>query len=422
MERPGTRRHRRRRVVTAMTDAAIVTIGTELVRGLSVDTNTSEIARALSGAGVDVREAVSVADDVDTLIALLKRCVASYDLVVVTGGLGPTHDDVTREAAAAALGITMSRDRRIEAGLAAPASRHADPRAAEQVFRQADVLDGARVLDAVLGTAPAQVVPTPRGELLLLPGPPREMRPLLEAYLSGWTGGPARPAVLRCAGMPESDLQMAAQDVLAGREDIELTVLAAPGDVRVVLFDRGAGQTALAAAAAAIAQRVGEACYSTDGRSLAEVVLDRARAACLTFATAESCTGGLVAGALTDVPGSSTVFVGGAVTYSDEMKTTLLGVDPSLIKTFGAVSDAVAMAMAAGVRNVTGADLAVSVTGIAGPDGGSADKPVGTVWFAIADAEGVRAEMRRFSGDRHFVRERSVMTALDLLRRAFPAR
>ena len=407
--------------MTVPADAAIVTVGTELVRGLAVDTNTSEIARALAAVGIDVREAVSVADDADSLVAHLRRCTASYDLVVVTGGLGPTHDDVTREAAAAALGISMSRDRRIESGLAEVAARHSDPRAAEQVFVQADVLDGARVLDAVLGTAPGQVVPTTRGELVLLPGPPREMRPLLEAYLSGRPSGPAAPAVLHCAGVSESDLQMAAQDVLGGRSDIELTVLAAPGDVRVVLFDRGAGSTELAAVSANIAERIGESCYSTDGRSLAQVVLDRARVARVTVATAESCTGGLVAGALTEVPGSSAVYVGGAVTYSDDLKTTLLGVDPALLRTFGAVSDAVAMAMASGARDVTGAGLAVSVTGIAGPEGGTAGKPVGTVWFGVAGAEGVRAEMRRFGGDRHFVRERAVMTALDLLRRALRA-
>jgi nicotinamide-nucleotide amidase len=413
---------RRRRTVSAPADAAIVTVGTELVRGLSVDTNTSEIARALSAVGVDVREAVSVADDSSALVAHLKRCTAAYDLVVVTGGLGPTHDDVTREAAATALGIGIARDKRIEAGLAGAAARHSDPRAASQVFLQADVLDGARVLDAVLGTAPGQVVPTPRGALLLLPGPPREMRPLLQSYLAGWVGGPAAPAVLRCAGVSESDLQMAAQDVLEGRSDIELTVLAAPGDVRVVLFDRGAGAATLAAVGIAIAERIGEACYSTDGRSLAEVVLDKARSAGLTLATAESCTGGLVGGALTDVPGASDVYVGGAITYSDDLKTNLLGVDPGVLATFGAVSDAVAMAMASGARDVAGADLAVSVTGIAGPDGGTADKPVGAVWFGIAGPTGVRAEMRRFAGDRHFVRERSVMTALDLLRRALPNR
>jgi nicotinamide-nucleotide amidase len=406
--------------MTAPAAAAIVTVGTELVAGLSVDTNTAEIARALSGVGLRVREAVSVADDVADLTAVLRRCTGAYDVVLVTGGLGPTHDDVTRQAAAAALGVCLTRDPRLAAGLAAAAARHVDPRAAGQMFVQADVLDGARVLDAVLGTAPGQVVPTARGELVLLPGPPREMRPLLASYVAGFEGDPARPVVLRCTGISESDLQMAAQDVLGARSDIELTLLAAPGDVRVVLFDRGAGAVGLAAAGAAIAERVGDACYSSDGRSLAAVVLDRARAAGMTLATAESCTGGLVSAALTDVPGASAPFAGGAVTYSDETKVTLLGVDPTLLSTFGAVSDAVAGAMAAGARDVTGADLAVAVTGIAGPDGGTPGKPVGTVWFGVAGPDGVAAEMRRFPGDRATIRERSATTALDLLRRALP--
>lgn len=401
--------------------AAIVTIGTELMRGLAVDTNTAEIAQALFAAGVEVLESVSVGDDEAALTAHLARCSAAYDLVVVTGGLGPTHDDVTRQAAARALGLSMTRDESLELGLRAAAARHTDPRAAKQVFRQADVLDGATILPAVRGTAPGQVVPTPRGSLVLLPGPPREMRPLLASVISSWNGQAAPPSMLRCTGMPESDLQFAAQDVLGTRTDIELTVLARPGDVRVVLFDRGAGAEELARAQRLIAERVGEACYSTDGSSLAEVVLARARAARLTVATAESCTGGLVGGALTAIDRASDAYVGGAITYSNDMKTTLVGVDPTLIETFGAVSDAVARAMAAGIQHVAGADVAVAVTGVAGPSGGSAEKPVGTVWFGIAGPEGVRAELRRFPGDRDAVREQSVMFALDLLRRALPA-
>jgi PncC family amidohydrolase len=220
--------------------------------------------------------------------------------------------------------------------------------------------------------------------------------------------------------MSESDLQMAAQDVLAGRSDIELTLLAKPGDVRIVLFDRGAGGLALDAAASAIADRVGDACYSTDSSSLAEVVLARARAAGLTLATAESCTGGMVGAALTDVPGSSASYLGGAISYADEAKVTLLGVDPGLIAACGAVSDAVAKSMAAGARDTLGADVAVAVTGVAGPDGGSNDKPVGTVWFGVAGQDRVEAHLRHFPGDRALVRERATMTALDLLRRALP--
>jgi nicotinamide-nucleotide amidase len=246
------------------------------------------------------------------------------------------------------------------------------------------------------------------------------MRPLLDEVVAPWSVTTSSPVILRCTGLPESDLQLAAQDILGDRTDIELTVLAKPGDVRVVLFDRGAGTEGLRAAGAAIADRVGDACYSTDGSSLVEVVLMRAREAGWKIATAESCTGGLLGGAITEVSGASDVYLGGAIVYADDMKSALLGVDPSLIGTFGAVSDAVAKAMAAGVLHVAGADLAVSVTGVAGPNGGTDAKSVGTVWFGIAGPEGARAEMRRFPGDRTTVRERAVMTALDLLRRALP--
>lgn len=398
--------------------AAIVTVGTELVRGLSVDTNTSEVARALSGAGIDVLETVSIGDEEAVLAGALARLTALCDLVVVTGGLGPTHDDVTREAASQALGLPLVRDPSIEARLRPSAARHADPRAAAQTFAQADVLEGARVLPAVLGTAPGQVVPTPRGSLVLLPGPPREMRPLLAALAAEWGSGATPPRVLRVSGMGEGDVQMAAQDVLAGRTDIELTVLAKPGDVQVVLFARGADEASLEDAATAIAERIGEACYSRHGESLAQTLLALARERGLTIASAESCTGGLVGGAITAVAGASEAYLGGVISYSDDAKAHLLGVDPALIGAVGAVSDAVALAMAAGARDQLGADWAVSVTGIAGPGGGSDEKPVGTVWFAVAGPGGPRAEVRRFPGDRDTVRDRSVQTALDLLRRA----
>lgn len=400
--------------------AAIVTVGTELVHGLAVDTNTAEIARVLQGVRIDVLESVSVGDDETVLSSALKRCTESYDLVVVTGGLGPTHDDVTREAAAHALGLGIHRDRSIEDGLRSSASRHVDPRAGERALRQADVIDGATVLPAVCGTAPGQWIGTARGMLALLPGPPREMRPLLSLLVEPWTEAETPPVVLRCVGMSESDVQMAVQDVLGDAHDVQLTVLARPGDVQAVLFDRGIGAEGLARTAISAAERIGDACYSRDGQDLAQVVLDRARLAKMTLATAESCTGGLLGGALTAVPGASDSYAGGIVSYSDEAKISLLGVEPSLIETFGAVSDVVAKAMAAGARHALGTDLAVSITGVAGPGGGTAEKPVGTVWFGVSSDSGTMAEIRRFSGDRRAVRERAVATALDLMRRALP--
>ena len=398
--------------------AAVVTVGTELVRGLSVDTNTSEIAHALQRGAIDVLEAVSVGDDEGLLAVLLRRCSHEYDVVVVTGGLGPTHDDITRAAAALALDLPLERDPGLVETLHAAAARQEDPRAAPQVYLQADVLAGARVLPAVSGTAPGQVVATQRGSLVLLPGPPREMRPLLATLAAEWGSGSAAPSTLRCHGRSESDLQMIAQDVLAGRTDIELTVLAKPGDVRIVLFDRGAGSIAMGDIVTRVVERVGDACYSTDGSSLAEVVLRLAREGGLSIATAESCTGGMLGAAITEVPGASESYVGGVVAYSDAAKRTLLAVDRALIEGEGAVSEAVAGAMATGARYALRSDFALSVTGIAGPGGGSAAKPVGTVWLGLAGPEGVRAQVRHFPGDRDVVRARSVASALDTLRLA----
>lgn len=398
--------------------AAVVTVGTELVSGLLVDTNTSEVSLALARGGIRVVEAVSVPDDEVVLAAALRRLVADVDLVVVTGGLGPTHDDVTREAAAAALGLRLVRDPEIEAGLARSAARHTDARASARILVQADVLEGARVLPALAGTAPGQVVPTPRGSLVLLPGPPREMRPLLAGLSTQWGQGATPPAVLRCSGVSESDVQFATQDVLAGRTDVAFTVLAAPGDVRVVLFDRSAGARRLAALARDVAARLGSVCYSTDGSSLAETVLRLARERGETLATAESCTGGLVAAALTDVAGASEVFAGSIVAYADRAKIDLLDVGPGMLARYGSVSEEVARAMAEGACAALGASRAISVTGIAGPGGGSDAKPVGTVWFAVASGGASRAEERDFPGDREIVRTRSAAFALDLLRRS----
>lgn len=401
--------------------AAIVTIGSELVEGLRVDTNTAEIARDISRFGFRVDEAISVGDDEAVLARTLERLVAIHALVVVTGGLGPTHDDVTRDAAAAALGVSMEADPDLTAFLQPFLSRHKDPRSAAQVLTQAFVLDGAEVVPPTTGTAAGQVVPTPAGTLVLLPGPPREMRPMLSHVLERFTAERAQPRELGVSGMPESDVQHAAQTALAAFEGIQLTVLAKPGDVRVILLDEGAGESALDRAAHDIAEQIGEACYSVDGSTLAETIVREATTRGVRIAVAESCTGGRIAAALTDVPGSSATFLGGAVTYSNESKTRLLSVDPADLAQYGAVSRQVAQSMAAGALRVFGSDVAVSVTGVAGPEGGSADKPVGTVWFGVAsridgDTES-QSHVLWTGASREAIRARATSLALSLVRR-----
>lgn len=398
--------------------AAIVTVGSELVEGLRIDTNTAYIARRLARVGFSVVETVSIGDDADVLAATLARLAATCRLVITTGGLGPTHDDVTRDAAAAALGIDLRPDAKIEAWLGGIAQRHEDPASRLAVFTQALVLTDAEVLWPARGTAPGQVVSTPAGDLVLLPGPPSEMSEMLERALSRYDAVTAEPLELGVVGMAESDVQHAAQRALADREDIVLTVLAKPGDTRVVLMDAGAGTDGLAQAALAVAEEIGSACYSLDGHTLAEETVAVLTARGITLATAESCTGGLVSAALTDVPGSSEVFLGGVVSYSNEVKIDVLGVPEGVVAEFGAVSGECAAAMAQGARERLNADVAVAVTGVAGPGGGTAEKPVGLVWFAIADSQGSATFSRNFvTGSRESIRARATATALDLVRR-----
>ncbi len=395
--------------------SAVLTVGTEITSGLRLDTNTREIATALASSGYETLETVSLPDDLELVAETMKRLCGLYDLVVCTGGLGPTHDDVTRDAAALALGLAMAEDPAVVSTLAMWVGRHRDAAAAAQVMRQALVLQGATVLPAVVGTAPGQDIPTPRGgRLVLLPGPPAEMRPLLESVLAE-DSDRAATREIACVGISESDAQVRAERVLADHPGVRLALLASPGDVHVVLIDDGAGDEGLMKAIAAVERALEPFWYSDDGSSLAEMVLRRATERGLRLGTAESCTGGLVSAALTSVPGSSATFLGGVVAYDNQVKMSLLGLPAGLLAQYGAVSEETARAMAEGARTALGCDLAVSVTGIAGPDGGTADKPVGTIWFGICDAAGSRAEMRHLPGHRDGIRTRATMTALDLL-------
>lgn len=398
--------------------AAIVTVGTELTTGLRLDTNGPEIARELRAAGYAVGTIVSLPDDEGAVADELGALEAAYGLVVVTGGLGPTHDDITRQAASRALGRPLLRDEALAEWLSVRARRHTEPQAAAQIVRQADILQGAEILQPITGTAPGQVVRSGTSTLVLLPGPPHEMRPMLAAFLGDRSEG-ITPIRLRCALITESDAQVRASRALAEHPGVDLTVLAALGEVEVVLFEHGAGVEGLATAAAAVRDAIGDACYSDDGSSLAATVVRLAREAGARLAVAESCTGGLVASAITDVPGASDVFVGGVVAYANEAKVEVLAVDPQLLQRHGAVSGEVAAVMAEGVRDRCGATLAVSTTGIAGPEGGTEAKPVGLVWFGRAgSAIATTADQRVFPGDRTSVRGRATVFALDSFRRA----
>lgn len=402
----------------ALETAAVVTVGTELTTGHRLDTNGAEVALALVNAGFTVREMVSVPDELNAIATVLKGLLGRHRMVIVTGGLGPTHDDITREAAAQVFGRALIRDQAIADILAARVAVHREPASAISLLHQADVIAGARVLAATTGTAPGQVIEDGERTLVILPGPPNEMRPMLREALAGRVAT-APPVTLRCVGVTESDAGNRVLPLLTPFADVELTLLGGPGQVDVILVSTSGDPASLADASAAALTALGGSCYSTDGSTLAETVVRLASERSSRIATAESCTGGLVAAALTDVPGSSQMFGGSVVAYANETKSAALGVDAALIAREGAVSEPVARAMAQGALAIPGTTLAVAVTGIAGPGGGSADRPLGTVWFAIATGDGsLRAECHRYGGDRTMVRYRARTTALDLLRRS----
>jgi len=402
--------------------ATILTIGTEITSGVRLDTNTRSIAQMLSASGYRVTETFSVADLHDRVTRMLDHLCKDYDLVVTTGGLGPTHDDLTLAAAADVFGLTLARNSALYERLCPVADAQLEPVAAEQVLRQAVVPVGAKVLMPTIGTAPGLIIPIPKynSTLALLPGPPAEMLAMLHEFIGG-SSGEGNYRVARCVGISESDAQILAQKTLSRFPGIDLTILASPGDVRLMLINQTGTPGVLDKAIMAISEAFGTRCYSTNNKSLPEAVVDCAREAKLRIATAESCTGGSISSAITSVPGASEVFIGGVVAYDDSVKSGVLKVDRKLLAEHGAVSTEVAQAMAKGALALLGADVSIAVSGIAGPGGGTPDKPVGLVVFAIAISTNgslkTTAFINKIPGDRERIRERSTVFAMDLLRR-----
>lgn len=412
--------------------AAILAVGSELLTAHRQDTNSLFLTGRLNDVGIDVDWKTILGDDEGAVARALREALTRVDLVIATGGLGPTADDITREAVAGALGLPLAEDpavleqiqRRFERrGLRMPDGNR----------RQAAVPSGARVLRNPHGTAPGLWIDASSAIVVLLPGPPRELQPMFEkevlpALLSRSGGRRVRRRVIKIAGRPESHVEEVAHPIysqfLTRDVPVATTILAAPGQIEVHLSARGADQPAMDAtlddAVQQLVRALAPAVVSVDGRTLEQVVGDQLLARSWRVAVAESCTGGMVSARLTDVPGSSAWFAGGVVAYANDAKAAEVGVPADLIATHGAVSEPVATAMAEGVRVRFSTNAGVGVTGIAGPAGGSADKPVGTVVIAVATGKTV-VRTYRFVGDRSMVRQQSVVAALDLLRRQLTA-
>jgi nicotinamide-nucleotide amidase len=406
--------------------AELLAIGSELLGPLRAETNTIWLTERLLDAGIEVVARVTVADDLKLLESAFRGALSRADVVIATGGLGPTADDLTREAAAAATGRPIRRDPAIVEALRVRFARYGRPMAPTNE-KQADVIGGATALPNARGTAPGQALEQEGRLLVLLPGPPGEMKAMFDEHvlpLLRARAGPTRVVrrrVLRIAAMPESDVDQLAAPVYSRFENPKTTILGAVGQVELHLVAHGDGdaeaESRIEELAAALREALPGRVFSEDGRELPHVVVGLLRERGLTLALAESCTGGLLSARITDVPGASAVLERAFVTYANRAKVEETGVDPVLLEAHGAVSEEVAAALARGARRVAGADVGVGITGIAGPDGGTAEKPVGLVFVAMDGAAGTRTRRSIFPGGRERVRFQATQVALEMLRR-----
>ena len=411
--------------------AAIIAVGSELLTPLRVDTNSLFVTGKLNALGIDVVMKGVAGDDREEVAHLFRAALARADIVVFTGGLGPTDDDVTREAVAETLGRQLSEDmaftERLRSRFAARGYKGPMP---EINRRQAMVPAGAVVIENSRGSAPGLWLEEGNKVILLLPGPPRELHPMLEALVAGplqgrGGGAPLIRRVLKIAGRIESQTDEVLQPLYREWDQttprISATILAALGQIELHLSARDpsaeTARVALENAVQQVCSVLGEDVFTTSGEPMEAVVGGLLASRGYRIALAESCTGGMATSRLTDVPGSSRYVDRAVVVYANEAKTDLLGVPPALIEAHGAVSEPVAVAMAEGVRTRAAVDVGIGVTGIAGPDGGTPEKPVGTVAIAAVIGAAMNVRTFRFHGEREQVKFQASQAALDMVRR-----
>ena len=410
----------------------IIAVGSEMLTPHRQDTNSLYLTEKLNAIGVIVAFKTIVGDRRKDLVGAIRAALTRADIIVLMGGLGPTEDDLTREAVAEALSLNLRRNADQVVALAARAATWRIPMPTNNL-KQADVLEGAIVLPNPNGSAPGQWLDTTwqgyRKLLMLVPGPPNECRPLFDAECAPRLREllPVRhiaKRTLRAAMIPESQADKLLAPIYTEYKDVETTILAHAGDIQLTLLCTKSNAAVAQHRVDELAGRMEEALedwlYSSgqsSADSLEQIVLYYLGLRQSTLAVAESCTGGMIAQRITSVPGSSRSFLGGAIVYSDELKTHFAGVPSELIAQHGAVSKEVAEALAQGIRHQTGATLGLGVTGIAGPTGATEAKPVGLVYIALSDDHKTESLERTFRGDRERVRAWATQQALDLIRR-----
>lgn len=408
-----------------MLSAEIIAVGSELLTPERTDTNSLWLTEKLNEAGVEVMLKTIVGDDEARLEETIRDAVKRSDIVITTGGLGPTEDDVTRQVSGRAVGRELIYHDELEADLR-ERFRRWGREMPEINKRQAYVIDGAEVLPNPNGSAVGMLLELDNRLFVVLPGPPREMQPMFENFVLSKIREKAgevrvKRRVLRVSGMGESAVDEVIAPIYRQFKNVQTSILFSKSEIEVHLAAKAATEDealeVLEELAGKIAGALGMAVFASNGETLEEVVGAMLTMSRKTVAVAESCTGGLIGMRLTEVPGSSNYFLEGAVTYSNEAKMRTLNVPEQILIDHGAVSAETAEAMALGVRERAGSDYGISVTGIAGPGGGTIEKPVGTVFIGYSDAIKTRSVKFLFPGDRYLIRWRSSQAALDYLRR-----
>jgi nicotinamide-nucleotide amidase len=409
--------------------AEIIAVGSELLTPFRQDTNSLYLTAQLNNLGIEVRFKTIVGDVLRDIVRVSTTALSRADILIFSGGLGPTEDDLTREAVAETLGLSLRRDQEILHAIERRFAEHGWKMSANNV-KQADVITGATVLHNANGTAPGQWI-SGRSDgkeklIVLLPGPPHEMKALFESAVLERLRAKVpqqflASRVLKITGMGESACDARVAPIYKRFADVDTTILAAPGEIQLHLRTQAssleAAQQRVDELVDKIEDELGDHVYSDNGDSLEQIVSYYLQMRNATLSVAESCTGGLLAERLTSVSGSSRYFIGGAVVYSNDLKVQLADVPQDLIDVYGAVSEPVAKALAEGIRKRCGTTLGLGVTGVAGPTGGTAEKPVGLVFHALASDSGTEVIKRHFPGDRPRIRWFASQQALDMVRR-----
>lgn len=408
-----------------MLSAEIIAIGSELLTPEKTDTNSLWLTGKLNDIGIDVKLKTIVGDDGERLAEAIRDALRRSDIVITTGGLGPTEDDITRQWTANALGRELVYHDQIEQHLR-ERFRAWGREMPEINKRQAYIIDGSEILANPHGSAVGMLAEIDEKMLAILPGPPRENQPMFTEHVLPRLKGIAgevhvRRRILRVSGMSESAVDEIAAPIYTKYADVQTSILFNRSEVEIHIAVRSdtpeIAESTAEKLANELAKALGKAVFSTNGETMEEIVGLRLKERGETLSVAESCTGGLIGQRITDVAGSSAYFIEGAITYSNEAKIRTLNVSPDIIENHGAVSAECAEAMAAGMLEYAGTDHAISVTGIAGPDGGSDEKPVGTVFIGYAGQSGVKSVKIVLPGDRYLIRWRASQAALDYLRR-----